>query len=202
MKGAFPELGEPRPLSKKEATFLKLWFETGDVANAVLESKLWKPKKSSKAKPSSNKITAASIGSRLLKEIAPTVDEMLNAAGLSKMEVLKSLKEGLGAEETVRVRVMGDNGKERTEIHRYPDFKARAKYQEMALKAHMILVNTPTIVNNNTVAAQAQAAAGIARMHRESLEGKSPDELHAILEEEDRARSSIRLVHSSSKRGT
>ena len=185
------ENGELRSITPIEAEFLRLYFKTGSVPEAAMKSGLYKVRVG--AKRSSEKISAASRGAKALRLLQPQLQEMMAQAGLSPMEILQPLKDGLSATETVIVRksIKSGIGKDaivtvdETPITK-PNYIARAKYVEMGLKVHQILVNVPSSIN---VKAEANAGAVAAAGARSGdLKGKTVDELRDIMESENRAR--------------
>jgi hypothetical protein len=185
------ENGELRPITPVEAEFLRLYFKTGSVPDAAMQSGLYKVKQGSKR--SSEKISAASKGAKALRLLQPQLQDMMAQAGLSPMEILKPLKEGLSATEVVIISKTTKSGigkdaivtREDTAITK-PAYIARAKYVEMGLKVHQILVNVPSSIN---VKAEANAGAVAAASSRSGdLKGKSVEELREIMDGENRAR--------------
>lgn len=185
------ENGELRPITPVEAEFLRLYFKTGSVPDAAMQSGLYKVRQG--AKRSSEKISAASRGAKALRLLQPQLQDMMAQAGLSPMEILKPLKDGLSATEVVIISktIKSGIGKDaivtrEEEAITKPAYIARAKYVEMGLKVHQILVNVPSSIS---VKAEANAGAVAAASSRTGdLKGKSVDELRGILESENRAR--------------
>jgi hypothetical protein len=176
-----PEENVPLSDNPKDAAFLKCYFETGSVKQAAIDSKLTTKKNKD---GTIDGIRAAIVGAQALKRLQPKIAEMMNAVGLGPLEILAKLTEGLDAMEHYQVKT----GQYTTEVISKEDFRSRAKYVEMALKCHGLLLNSSPVMKLQG------PDKPIEHQHRHSLEGKSTDELNRILEEENRARKTVRAI--------
>jgi len=155
-----PDAIPPAP-SPKEAIFLRMYIEHGDVAQAARESGIYKPRG---AGYRSHAIEAAN---RVLTRFQPQVKQMMEVQGLSFPQLLKRLNDGLDAESSYAV----GRGEDR-HIETYADHRSRSKYLEMGFKLLGSFPTTPAVVkiggdDNSTK---------IAIQHFEAVKNMSPEE--------------------------
>jgi hypothetical protein len=175
-------------LTPRQRKFIVHYFESGDVGKAAIAAGIYKKKAGAKGL---ERVKAASAGSRLLRKIRPQVEEMMDAAGLSAVQILRSLQEGF----TASVEVLGyvevdepskeDPTKTVKVLRRVPvtipDFRSRGKYQEMAMKARGMFPSAPpAVVNVKPGVTDDQI---LTLQHSESLRGRSKEELEKMLDE-------------------
>ena len=183
------------PPTPKERRFLQEYFTHGNVAKAAIDSGICGRKKGLA------RVKAASAGSILLKKLRPQIEDAMNAEGLSMVQIIQWLKQGVEAEIPVVVReeVEGD-GKVRAKrtVITAPDWKSRAKFLEMAMKARGMFPSTPAVVRVQG----GEAGKPVQVEHMESIAHLSTEEKKQRLDEliEASKRGPIHFVPREPKR--
>jgi len=152
----------------KEARFLEMYFEHGDVSRAARESGVYKPK------GKGYRSHACAAGSRTLEKFKPEVKRMMERQGLSFVQLLQKLNDGLNADHSYATGPPQDR-----HIETVPDHRSRSKYLEMAFKIMSAFPAMPAVVKisgeNN--------AAPIAIQHFESIKALPLEERKRRLDE-------------------
>jgi hypothetical protein len=112
-------------LSLKERKFVRAYLETGNKTEAANIAGY-------KAK---DRVSLASIGYQTFKKLQIKIVDIMEETGLTDKFLLQKLIEGLDA---TTVKVASDKGLIKNE-RQYPDYTARAKYLEMALRLKELL---------------------------------------------------------------
>ena len=106
-------------LTLKQRKWLEVYIETGNMTEAGMQAYNCKDRQS-----------AGRMGRLALAAIRGRVAEMLDAAGLDDVALLRRVKEGLEAETIVTTTWHG----EVVDRQSYPDHRVRRRYLEMALR--------------------------------------------------------------------
>ena len=158
----------PATPTPKEAQFLNMYLDHGDVFRAAIDSGIYKPK-GEVYRP--NAVTA---GSRVLEKFKPEMRKMMEQKGLSFIQLLTKLNDGLDAESSYLV----GRGEDR-HVETYPDHRSRSKYLEMGFKLLGAFPSTPAVVKISGD----KDAAPIAVQHFETIKALPLEERKRRLDE-------------------
>jgi len=132
---------ETKDLTIKQRKFIDVYIETGNATEAAMQSYDCKDRE-----------VARRIGSENLSKLDYT--DFLEAAGITDHLLQKKILEGLDATKTVSAKIIGKDADSQTDdFIDVPDFMARHKYLETALKLKKRMGNEdkPSIQINTQV---------------------------------------------------
>jgi len=158
----------PATPTPKEAKFLNLYFDHGDIAKAAVDSGVYR------SKDEGYRTNACRAGSRVLEKFKPEVKKMMEQKGLSFVQLLSKLNDGLNAESSYLV----GKGEDR-HVETYPDHRSRSKYLEMGFKLLGAFPSTPAVVKISGD----KDAAPIAVQHFETIKALPLEERKRRLDE-------------------
>lgn len=126
---------EKRKLTMKQRKFIDEYIETGNATEAAMRVYDCKDRDSANA-----------IGSENLAKLSYT--DFLEVAGVTDLLLQQKIMEGLSADKTVSARITGKDADSGTDdFIDVPDYMARHKYLETALKLKKRLVTEKAGVN-------------------------------------------------------
>lgn len=158
----------PATPTPKEAKFLNMYLDHGDVARAATDSGIYKPR------GKGNRPKAVAAGSRVLEKFKPEVRKMMEQKGLSFVQLLSKLNDGLNAESPYLV----GKGEDR-HVETHPDHRSRSKYLEMGFKLLGAFPSTPAVIKISGDT----GAAPIAVQHFETIKALPLEERKRRLDE-------------------
>ena len=199
----FEEGGGTLPPTPRERKFLEMYLDHGNIAKAAMESGVYPKGKKSGGLV---RVKAASAGSRILKRLRPQIEQMMDQEGMSFIQLMRKLADGLDATTPVSVRLEdGDGvptrdskGRMQTTTLTVPDHRARTKYLEMAFKLRNAFPAQPAVVRIQG----GDQDKPIQVQHLESIAHRSTEEKQKLLDEiiEASKRVPIRFVPREPKR--
>src|SRR4030042_4170524 len=103
----FEEGGGSLPPPRRERKFFELYLDTGNIAKAAIDSGVY-PK--GEKGGGLFRVKAASAGSKILKRLRPQIEQMMDQEGMSFVQLIRQLADGLDATSPVSVRLEDGEG--------------------------------------------------------------------------------------------
>lgn len=196
-----------RPLTRKERKFLDLYLDGGDIRRAALESGIYRPRRLKRGKNTDEDVmekgyrpNAIRAGMRVLKRAMPQIEMLMEQEGMSLVQLMRKLSDGLEASTAMAVSVLdengvpqrGEGGKFMREVVTVPDHRNRTKYLEMAFKLRNAFPAQPAVVKVQG----GDQAKPIQVQHMDAIESMSEEEKKRRLDEliEAAKRGPLRIV--------
>lgn len=193
----FGEDGEPLvAMTPREWRFLNMYLDHGDMVKAALDSGIYKPRGTEKQKMKNKEFTgyrpnAINAAQRILKRHKVLIERVMDERGMSLVQLMTKLVQGLDAEQTMAVKAVDDGGgplrdekgRWKQELVTVADHKSRVKYLEMALKLRGAFPSTPAVMRIQGEGPGGSVPVSLRSQHLQALEGKSVEELQRMFDE-------------------
>lgn len=208
-----PEVGDDgqpmEVLTPREWKFLNMYLDHGDMVKAAVDSGVYRPRGTEKQRMKNQEFTgyrpnAITAARRILNKHKVALERVMDGRGMSIVQLMDKLTEGLDAEMTMAVKAVDDGGgplrdskgKWKQELVTVADHRARTKYLEMAFKLRGAFPSTPAVMK--VQGDNPDGSLTLRVQHMETLKSKSVEELREMFNEIVAAqrRGPIRMVGS------
>lgn len=187
---------EMEAMTPREWKFVNEYLADGDMVKAALSSGVYRPRGTERQKMKDREFrgyrpNAIAAARRVLTKHKIRIERIMDERGMSMVQLMTKLEEGLNAETALAVKSVneggtprrGEGGKFMQELVTVPDHKVRVKYLEMGFKLRGAFPATPAVMKVQGSGEDGSVPMTLRVQHMDALKGKSPEELEKMLQE-------------------